>query len=181
MCIQQPQDSSQRSAVIAHYNQSSWARLSSPFGIKNGGKNHKTKPQSSADTSPAVCPTQISTRGAKWKDRALQQGLYIENYKAQGQDMVAGEGTRMRHACLHTACSYWVSSSCPWDSAQVPEHGRFLTGHRSWCKLQGKRLPHHAGLPTPAVRALPAPGFTSTSPEAKAEPEQRRSNEQRWE
>lgn len=33
MCIQQPQDSSQRSAVIAHYNQSSWAHLGSPFGI----------------------------------------------------------------------------------------------------------------------------------------------------
>lgn len=73
MCIQQPQDSSQRSAVIAHYNQSSWAHLTSPFGIKNGGKKDKTKPQSS-DTSPAVCPTQTSARGTKRKDAALPTG-----------------------------------------------------------------------------------------------------------
>jgi len=72
MCIQQPQDSSQRSAVTAHYNQSSWAHLSSPFGIKNGEK-HKTKPQSSTNISPAVRPTQTSSRGAK--QNALHRGL----------------------------------------------------------------------------------------------------------
>lgn len=101
MYIQQPQDSSQRSAVIAHYNQSSWAHLSSSFGIKNR-ENHKIKPQSLTDTSPDVCPTQTSAREAKRKDRALRQGLHVEDYKAQGQDMVLGEGTHRRHY-MHTS------------------------------------------------------------------------------
>lgn len=92
MCIQQPQDSSQRSAVIAHYNQSSQAHLGSPFGILHWEK-HKTKPQSSTDPSPAVYPTQTSAAGAKWEDEAWWQGLSAEDSKAQGQGRVAGEGT----------------------------------------------------------------------------------------
>lgn len=83
MCIQQPQDSSQRSAVIAHYNQSSWAHLGSPFRILHWEK-HKTKPQSSTDPSPAVYPTQTSAAGAKGEDKALWQGLSAEDSKAQG-------------------------------------------------------------------------------------------------
>lgn len=180
MCIQQPQDSSQRSAVIAHYNQSSWARLSSPFGIKKKkkkGKKHKTKPQSSADTSPAVCPTQTSARGAKWKEGALPQGFYVEDYKAQGQDTAVGEGTRVRHgthATAQPAPTGWavaVWDLCPSHSLSTWTQ-QLLTAHWRWCKLLGKSPPHHAGLPTPPAGALPAPGFTSPSPEARAEPEQ---------
>lgn len=92
MCIQQPQDSSQRSAVIAHYNQSSWAHLGSPFGILHWEK-HKTKPQSSTDPSPAVYLTQTSATGAKWEAGVLWQGLSAEDSKAQEQGRVAGEGT----------------------------------------------------------------------------------------
>lgn len=69
MCIQQPQDSSQRSAVTAHYNQSSQAHVSS-FRIKTGGKKPNQPPP---DTSAALHPAQISARGGKWG--ALCRGL----------------------------------------------------------------------------------------------------------
>lgn len=111
MCIQQPQDSSQRSAVIAHYNQSSWAHLTSPFGIKNGGK--KTKPNPSLRIPLQLSVLHKPLLGEQnERTRLCQQGLYIEDYKAQGQDMVVGDRTHMRHS-LCTACSDWVSSSCP--------------------------------------------------------------------
>lgn len=102
MCIQQPQDSSQRSAVIAHYNQSSWAHLGSPFRILHWEK-HKTKPQSSTDPSPAVCPTQTSAAGAKGEDQVLWQGLSAEDSKAQGQGRGAGEGTACSCGSIRTA------------------------------------------------------------------------------
>lgn len=92
MCTQQPQDSSERSAVIVHYNPSSLAHLDSPFGILHWEK-HKTKPQSSTNLSPSVYPTQTSATGAKGVDEALWQGISADDSKAQGQGRVAGEGT----------------------------------------------------------------------------------------
>lgn len=185
MCIQQPQDSSQRSAVIAHYNQSSWAHLSSPFGIKIGEKKQNKTKQPSTDTSPAVCLTQISGRGAKWKDGALQQGLYTEDNKALGQKMVAGEGTHKRYGTCASAQPAAPGSAVTAHKTSAPSPSAWTVTHptQEQDKLQDKSLPCQAGLTTPAGAALTASTFTSPSPEAGAKPQHRQAESKggKWE
>lgn len=124
MCIQQPQDSSQRSAVIAHYNQSSWAHLSSPFGIKNGGKN--TKP----NLSLQQIPLQLSVLhkpllGEQNERTGLCNRDFTERIRKH-KDMVAGDGTHMRHG-MHA-------------SAQPAPTGSAVAVHETLPKSQPKCL-----------------------------------------
>lgn len=120
MCIQQPQDSSQSSAVIAHYNQSSQAHLSSPFWIRNGGPPpHPPQPNPSLQQIPLQLFVLHKPLLGEQNERSGQE-LCPEDDKAQGQDMVASEGLARGTACLRSARSCWDRSSCPWDSAPVP-------------------------------------------------------------
>lgn len=177
MCIQQPQDSSQRSAVIAHYNQSSQAHLSSPFGIKNGEK-HKTKPQSSRTHLPS-CPSYTNLcQGSKMKGQGFATGALHRG----SQSTRTGYGDRWRDpheagmrastqpAPAGTAAA--LHKTLPKSQPKCLNTGSFSPHTGAGVSCRARAFPITVGSQHPAVAALPAPRFTSPSPEARAEPEQ---------
>lgn len=176
MCIQQPQDSSQRSAVIAHYNQSSQAHLSSPFWIRNREKKKTTKPtHTKPNPSLQQIPLQLFVlHKAILGEQKERSGLCDKSFTQRITK--AKDRTRWRVKDLHKA-QHAPAQPAPAGAAAAVheplptrlETGSLLPTHRSWCKLQGKSLPH--GLPTPTMGALPVPRCTS-SLEARAEPGQ---------
>jgi len=68
--------------------------------------------------------------------------LCIEGYKAQGQEVVASEGTCMMRHSTHASAqpappgsAAAVHDSAP-APAEVPEHRQLHTAHRGWSMLQ---------------------------------------------
>lgn len=117
MCIQQPQDSSQISAVIAHYNQSSWAHLGSPFGILHWEK-HKTKPQ----IPPQLCVLHKPLQ----QEQNERMGLCDRGFPQRMARHRDRAGCRWRHSLL-----LWVHQSCPGSQPEQRQH----TGAGVSCRL----------------------------------------------
>lgn len=138
MCIQQPQDSSQRSAVIAHYNQSSWAHLGSPFGILHWEK-HKTKPQ----IPPQLCVLHKPLQQEQNERMGLCDRGFPQRMARTGQG--AGEGTACSCGSIRAAQGHSLSRGSTqelvWAAGWAPSPPRWApSNHRGSpaTDLQGK-------------------------------------------